>query len=143
MSERASTSCPRACSGERYWAVPMTATTATTATSTAAATDAAAQDLLAYIDASPTPYHAVAETRRRLVAKGYRPLDEREAWELKAGDKVFVTRGDTTIAAFHLGTQPVEDIGIEGDAADEEPSGDDCTSPPDEVTELIEAEGTA
>jgi monofunctional biosynthetic peptidoglycan transglycosylase len=42
-----------------------------------------------------------------------------------------------------LGTQPVEDIGVEGDASDEEPSGDDCTSPPDEVTELIEAEGTA
>jgi monofunctional biosynthetic peptidoglycan transglycosylase len=42
-----------------------------------------------------------------------------------------------------LGTQPVEDVGIEGDASDEEPSGDDCTSPPDEVTELIEAEGSA
>ena len=28
-------------------------------------------------------------------------------------------------------------------ASDEEPSGDDCTSAPDEVTELIEAEGTA
>ncbi|SDF06522.1 monofunctional biosynthetic peptidoglycan transglycosylase [Blastococcus aurantiacus] len=42
-----------------------------------------------------------------------------------------------------LGTQPVEDVGIEGDASDEEPSGDDCSSPPDEVTELIDAEGTA
>lgn len=41
-----------------------------------------------------------------------------------------------------LGTQPVQDIGIEGDASDEEPSGDDCSSPPDEVTELIAAEGT-
>ncbi|RBY75130.1 glycosyl transferase [Blastococcus sp. TF02-09] len=41
-----------------------------------------------------------------------------------------------------LGTQPVEDVGIEGEASDEEPSGDDCTSPPDEVTELIAAKGT-
>ena len=42
-----------------------------------------------------------------------------------------------------LGTQPVEDVGIDGDASDEEPSGEDCTSAPDEVTDLIEAEGTA
>ncbi|MBM7118300.1 M18 family aminopeptidase [Archangium primigenium] len=76
------------------------------------ATDAAANDLLAYIDASPTPYHAVRETSRRLLAQGYRALDEREPWELKAGDKVFVTRGDTTIAAFHLGTAPVERAGF-------------------------------
>ena len=41
-----------------------------------------------------------------------------------------------------LGTQPVEDVGIEGEASDQEPSGDDCSSPPDEVTELIAAEGT-
>jgi monofunctional biosynthetic peptidoglycan transglycosylase len=41
-----------------------------------------------------------------------------------------------------LGTQPVEDVGVEGDASDEEPSGDDCTSRPDEIAELIDAEGT-
>ena len=42
-----------------------------------------------------------------------------------------------------LGFQPVEDAGIEGLASDQEPSDDDCSSPPEEVTELIEAEGTA
>jgi monofunctional biosynthetic peptidoglycan transglycosylase len=41
-----------------------------------------------------------------------------------------------------LGTQPVEDIGITGSADEQEPSGDDCSSPPDEVTELIASEGT-
>ena len=33
------------------------------------------QDLLDYIDASPTPWHAVAETSRRLQAAGFRALD--------------------------------------------------------------------
>jgi monofunctional biosynthetic peptidoglycan transglycosylase len=42
-----------------------------------------------------------------------------------------------------LGNQPVEDIGIPGEATDAEPSGDDCTSRPAEVAELIAAEGTA
>ncbi|PTL80594.1 M18 family aminopeptidase [Vitiosangium sp. GDMCC 1.1324] len=75
-------------------------------------TNAAANDLLAFIDASPTPYHAVRESIRRLTAQGYRALDEREPWDLKPGDKVFVTRGDTSIAAFHLGTAPVDRAGF-------------------------------
>jgi aspartyl aminopeptidase len=74
--------------------------------------DATAQDVLAFIDASPTPYHAVREAARRLTQHGYRALDEREPWSLKAGDKVFVTRGDTSIAAFHLGTAPVDRAGF-------------------------------
>jgi aspartyl aminopeptidase len=74
--------------------------------------DAQANDLLHYIDASPTPYHAVRETARRLAGAGYRQLDEREPWSLKAGDKVYVIRGDTSIAAFHLGTAKVDATGF-------------------------------
>ena len=74
--------------------------------------DAAANDLLAYIDASPTPYHAVRETIRRLSAQGYRALDEREPWDLKPGDQVYVTRGDSSIAAFHVGRAPVDRAGF-------------------------------
>ncbi|RKH34540.1 M18 family aminopeptidase [Corallococcus sicarius] len=75
-------------------------------------TDKQAGDLLQYIDASPTPYHAVRETARRLTAAGYRALDERESWSLKPGDKVFVVRGDTSIAAFQLGTKPTDATGF-------------------------------
>jgi len=42
-----------------------------------------------------------------------------------------------------LGFQPVEDAGVEGLASDQEPSDDDCTTRPDEVDQLIAAEGTA
>jgi monofunctional biosynthetic peptidoglycan transglycosylase len=42
-----------------------------------------------------------------------------------------------------LGFQPVEDVGIDGLASDQEPSDDDCTTRPEEVAELIAAEGTA
>ncbi|WP_174256940.1 M18 family aminopeptidase [Myxococcus xanthus] len=75
-------------------------------------TDALAGDLLEYIDASPTPYHAVRESARRLTQAGYRQLDEREPWTLEPGARVFITRGDTSIAAFHLGTQPVDRAGF-------------------------------
>ena len=68
-----------------------------------------ADDLLSFIDQSPTPYHAVETVRSRLVAAGFKPLDERDAWKLSAGDKVFVTRGETSLLAFILGEKsPVE-----------------------------------
>ncbi|NEK87637.1 glycosyl transferase [Blastococcus saxobsidens] len=41
-----------------------------------------------------------------------------------------------------LGFQPVEDAGIPGLASDQPASDDDCSSPPEEITELIAAEGT-
>jgi len=75
-------------------------------------TDTLARDLLEYIDASPTPYHAVRETARRLTQAGYRALDERESWALKPGERVYVTRGDTSIAAFRLGSAPVDRAGF-------------------------------
>jgi monofunctional biosynthetic peptidoglycan transglycosylase len=42
-----------------------------------------------------------------------------------------------------LGFQPVEDAGVEGLASEQEPSDDDCSTRPEEVAELIAAEGTA
>ena len=49
-------------------------------------------DLLAYLNASPTPYHAVAETARRLDAAGYVRLDEADAWQAEPGLRGYVTR---------------------------------------------------
>ncbi len=60
-------------------------------------------DLLSYIDASPTPYHAVAETIARLTGAGFLPLDEREAWRLAPGDRRYVTRSGSSIIAFEVG----------------------------------------
>jgi len=70
------------------------------------------QDLLEFINVSPTPFHAVAETVRRLEAQGYRRLDEAEPWEIVAGDKVYVVRGGGSVAAFHLGSAPCQEAGF-------------------------------
>lgn len=71
-----------------------------------------ADDLLSYIHASPTPWHAVAETIRRLESAGYRPLDERERWQLVPGDKVYVVRGGSSIIALDIGTDPPSEAGF-------------------------------
>ena len=73
---------------------------------------AATRDLIAFIDASPTPYHAVAEVVRRLEAKGYQPLDEREAWSIQAGDRRYVVRSGATVVAFEAGADAPSDGGF-------------------------------
>jgi monofunctional glycosyltransferase len=42
-----------------------------------------------------------------------------------------------------LGFRPVEDVGVEGLASDQPPSDDDCSTRPQEIADLIAAEGTA
>jgi len=71
-----------------------------------------ATDLVDFLNVSPTPWHAVAEVRRRLEAAGYRELSEGDSWKVSAGDKVFVIRAGTTIAAFELGTEAPEKTGF-------------------------------
>jgi len=70
------------------------------------------QDLIAYIDASPTPFHAVGETVRRLESHGYRSLDEAEPWDVEAGDKIYLIRGGGSLAAFRIGSSPPHEAGF-------------------------------
>lgn len=65
-------------------------------------------DLLQYIDRSPTPYHAVAETSRRLEQAGFSELPESQLWNLSPGDRRYVVRGGGSLVAFEVGAaEPV------------------------------------
>ncbi|HEY9293012.1 MAG TPA: M18 family aminopeptidase [Microlunatus sp.] len=55
------------------------------------------EDLAAFVVASPTPYHAVAEAARRLTAAGFSELDETATWELSAGG-YFIIRDGSLVA---------------------------------------------
>ena len=69
----------------------------------------AVRDLLAFIDASPTPYHAIAETVRRLAAGGFSECREDELWTLSPGDRRWVVRNGGSLVAFQIGSEsPVE-----------------------------------
>ncbi len=69
-------------------------------------------DLLTFIDRSPTPYHAVAESLRRLDAAGYQPLDPIEGWSLSPGDRRTLTRSDGSLIAFQVGSESPVDGGF-------------------------------
>lgn len=72
----------------------------------------AARDLCAYLNESPSPYHAVLETTRRLEAAGFSRLREDEAWELGPGDARYVTRADSSVIAFRVGDRPPTESGF-------------------------------
>jgi aspartyl aminopeptidase len=67
------------------------------------------QNLIAFISASPTPWHAVAEASQALSAAGFTELKEGEAWVLQPGGKYFVVRLGTSLCAFvmPLARQPL------------------------------------
>jgi aspartyl aminopeptidase len=61
------------------------------------------RDLLPYIDRSPTPYHAVAESVRRLEAVGFEQTSETDVWSLDPGTRRFVVRNDGSLLTFEVG----------------------------------------
>jgi aspartyl aminopeptidase len=68
-------------------------------------------DLIDFIAASPTPFHAVATMRKQLLAAGFIALSEQQPWQLQAGRAYVVTRNDSSIIAFRVG-EDIADNGI-------------------------------
>jgi len=58
------------------------------------------EKLLKFIDASPTPFHAVGEMVAVLESNGFQKLDECEPWDLVTGENYYVTRNDSSLIAF-------------------------------------------
>ena len=67
----------------------------------------AAQELIDFIDASPSPWHAVASAEARLLAQGFTRLEEGARWQLAAGGRYYVVRGGASLIAFVLGSGPL------------------------------------
>jgi aspartyl aminopeptidase len=57
-----------------------------------------AEDLAAFVAASPSSYHAAAEVARRLEASGFTRLEETDAWPAQAGGRFVVVRDGAAIA---------------------------------------------
>ena len=69
--------------------------------------------LLSFLDASPVNFLAVKNIADELSANGFRHIDPRQPLgEVKAGDKLFVTKNDSSIYAFRIGNKPMADAGF-------------------------------
>ncbi|KAF5460021.1 hypothetical protein F2P56_019921 [Juglans regia] len=69
-------------------------------------------DLIDFLNASPTAYHAVDEAKKQLRSAGYEQVSEREDWKLEAGKRYFFTRNYSTIVAFAIGKKYVAGNGF-------------------------------
>ncbi|OAA80669.1 aspartyl aminopeptidase [Akanthomyces lecanii RCEF 1005] len=83
----------------------------------------AALDFVDFVNASPTPYHAVAAAVEILEKAGFQQIHERDPWasSVRPGGKYYVTRNGSSIAAFAVGHKwragnPVSVVGAHTDS---------------------------
>jgi aspartyl aminopeptidase len=66
----------------------------------ATVTDPVLDDLLAFLGASPTPFHAVASATGRLEAAGFRAIAETDDWSSLAPGRYAFAHGGSSVLAF-------------------------------------------
>ncbi|RJE24616.1 aspartyl aminopeptidase [Aspergillus sclerotialis] len=82
-----------------------------------------ALDFLSFVDASPTPFHAVQSAKELLTKAGFEEIKERDSWAstCKPGGKYYLTRNYTTLVAFAIGKEwkpgnPISMLGAHTDS---------------------------
>ena len=60
------------------------------------------KELMTFLDAAPSVYHAVEQLRRMFEDAGYTRLDEGGRWDLQVGGKYYLTRGGSAIVGFRI-----------------------------------------
>ncbi len=70
------------------------------------------QNLLDFIDDSPSPWHAVASMENQLRVQGFECLKETEAWSLQPGERYYVIRDNSSIIAFVVGNRSLAESGF-------------------------------
>lgn len=69
--------------------------------------------LLDFLNASPVNFLAAKNIASYLEQASYRRLDpQMPIGEVKAGDKLYVTKNDSSVYAFHIGHKPLADAGF-------------------------------
>jgi len=70
------------------------------------------RDFFQFLEASPTPFHAVSSMAAKLRKAGFEQLCETGLWNLESGKSYFVIRDNGAIAAFTLAAGNMRDQGF-------------------------------
>ncbi|TVY82236.1 Aspartyl aminopeptidase [Lachnellula suecica] len=96
---------------------------ATMSSNAVSASVAKANGFIDFLNASPTPYHAVHSAIQRLKKAGFEEIKERDSWSssLKPAGKYYLTRNGSSIVAFAIGKKwktgnPIAMIGAHTDS---------------------------
>ena len=63
--------------------------------------------VFSFLDAGVSPWHAAAESVRRLETAGFLRLEESAPWALAPGGSYYVTRNGSAVLAFRLPVRPI------------------------------------
>lgn len=70
------------------------------------------QNLMDFIDASPTMFHATASCKKLLEENGFAFLNNATPWTLEQGGKYYTTLNDSCVIAFCINSTHVEEEGF-------------------------------
>ncbi len=70
------------------------------------------QDLLKFLDNSPTPFHAVDNLAIMLEQAGYRRFEETDIWNIEGTVSGYIIRNGSSLVAFSLGDQKLDTHGL-------------------------------
>lgn len=71
-----------------------------------------ANDLLDFIQASPSPFHVVRNIKAALLKQGFKELLPGDKWDLRKSNKYFTSKNETAIVAFVTGKGKIEENGF-------------------------------
>lgn len=71
-----------------------------------------AEELLEFVQSSPSQHHVVKTLEDRLRARGFQKLELSSNWEFKAGDRCFVSINGSMTVAFTVGSESLEQSGF-------------------------------
>lgn len=70
------------------------------------------QELLNFINKSKTAFQSAYEIKKILDKQGYSEIREEDKWDLKKGGKYYVTKNNSALIAFEIGTGEIEEDGF-------------------------------
>ena len=68
--------------------------------------------LMAFLDESPSPFHAVTALQRTLHEHGFNDLDPNAPWTIGNRDKALVLRNGSSLIAFRMGSASLIESGV-------------------------------
>jgi aspartyl aminopeptidase len=70
------------------------------------------QELIDFINKSKTAFQGAQEIKNILNNQGYSKIKEEDQWELKKGGKYYITKNNSAVIAFEIGTGEIEEDGF-------------------------------
>lgn len=69
-------------------------------------------ELLEFINQSPTAFNATLTIRNMLEKEGYKEIKEEDLWKLNKGDKYYLIKNNSAIIAMEIGNDDIENHGF-------------------------------